>query len=128
MEFRKEPGAWSSSSFTGDYRFFRRALVSVDTFTDDGDDGNGDARGAALQELAFQALLKAQARQTVVPGSGSISRIVLTSPAHQTNDWATGSQVVRYAALPKGMYRYEMTVGLEIRPDLNNPPDPLTLF
>lgn len=128
IEYRREPGAWASDSFAGDYRFSRRALVSIDTFTEDGDDGNGDARGALLQEIVMQYLLRAWRDQTVVTGCGSINRLVVTSPAHRTNDWATGNQVVQYSSLPKGMHRYESTVGLDISPDRTNPPDLLALF
>lgn len=129
LEHRKEPGAWTSSSFAGgDYRFVRRVLVSVNTFTDDRMDGNGDERGAALQEIAFQRIMGAWRNQVVIPGAGSISRVALPSPPHYVNNWATGTQVVRYASLPKGVIRYEATYGLEIAPDQSNPPDLLALF
>lgn len=120
--------AYASEQFGGDHRYVRRAAVTVQSFAEDGDDGEGQARCEALQEIALQALMTAHRNQVVVPGVGVISKFVATSPYHPTADWATGSNVVRFANLPKGMYRYEATYGLLYRPDVRSAPNLLAHF
>ncbi len=123
---RREPGAYSSASFglAGDDRYLQRAVVKVNTFTDDPD---GDAKGALLQDVIRRRLSACWRRQITVPGMGSIARIQTSAPAQRVSDWATSTGVVQYANLPKGAHRYEATYGLVVRPSTTSR-DPLAVF
>lgn len=123
---RREPGAYSSASFglAGDDRFIERAVVKINTFTQDPD---GDARGALLQDVIRRRLQACWWRQIVVPGLGAIARIQTSAPAQRVSDWATSTGVVQYANLPQNSHRYEATFGLAIRPSRTSR-DPLALF
>lgn len=105
-----------SGSYTrqsGDERFLRASLLSVETFTTG---VNAENDGYDLQESARLALWQAWDSQIEVPGVGSISRILNSSEAALVSDFATSTGVVQYASLPKNAARTEAIYQLFMRP------------
>lgn len=125
---RRVPGAFANASFgSNEERFVQRGMIRIETFTNDGQDGNGDLRGSKLQEICRRRLLTVYRKQVVVPGVGHLCELRNSSPAHRTSDWQSSTGVVQYANLPHNMHRYETTYGIIMRP-ASNPVDPLAIF
>lgn len=123
---RKESGAFASDVFGDpDSTYLQRAVIHIETFTDDPD---GDQKGAWLQEILRVRLRTCWKKSIVVPGLGHIGRVRISSPPHRATDWATSTGVVQYANLPKNMHRYEATYGILVRPPLGFKPDPTEFF
>lgn len=110
---RRERRSGNGEARNADDRFVEPAVVSINTLTSGLE---GDADGAALQEMCRVALRQAQASQLTFPGLGHISTIENATAASRVSDWATSTGVVQYATLPKGVVRYESVFRLLIRP------------
>lgn len=113
---RQDKKSGNAVIYSGDARFLRPALLSIDAICT-GPDADQDA--GMLQEAVTQIIMRAQREQTVVPGVGYISAIENVGNAARSSDWATSTGVVQYASLPQGAVRYDSTMRLYIRPDTN---------
>lgn len=98
---------------SGDERFLRSSLLSIETFTVG---VNAENDGYALQESIRLALWQAWRDQVTVPDAGSISTIISSSDAALVSDYATSTGVVQYASLPKNAARTEQIFQIFIRP------------
>lgn len=98
---------------SGDERFLRSSLLSIETFTVG---VNAENDGYALQESIRLALWQAWRNQVTVPDAGSISTIISSSDAALVSDYATSTGVVQYASLPKNAARTEQIFQIFIRP------------
>lgn len=107
---------------SGDERFLRSSLLSVETFTVG---LNAESDGYNIQESVRLGLWDAWRNQTSVPGAGSLARIITSSDASLVSDYATSTGVVQYASLPKGAARTESIFQVFVRPPaqstLDNP-------
>lgn len=107
---------------SGDERFLRSSLLTVETFTVG---LNAESDGYNIQESVRLGLWQAWRDQVSVPGAGSLSRIITSSDAALVSDYATSTGVVQYASLPKGASRTESIFQVFIRPPtqgtLDNP-------
>lgn len=110
---RRERRSGTASVDSDDDRFLKPAIVSVNTITAGVD---ADELGEQLQEACRIAIREAQLNQTVIPGCGYISEITNSIDPSRVADWATSTGVVQYAALPKGLTRWEAVYRILIRP------------
>ena len=110
---RAERRSGTVSHDSADSRYMKPVIISINTLTS-GLEAESD--GDDLQEMCRVALIEAQRKQKVFPGFGHISNIENSTVASKVSDWATSTGVVQYAALPKGVVRYESIFRLLIRP------------
>lgn len=110
---RRERRSGTVGLDVSDDRFVQPAIVSVNTITAGID---ADEEGEELQEACRVAIRMAQLNQLVIPGAGYISRIENSVMPSRVSDWATSNGPVQYAALPKGLVRYESVYRLLLRP------------
>lgn len=123
VKVRVENAAQASGSFGGrEVRWLRRAVFTVETFTQDPD---GDYAGSRLQDIVVRRMLSAFVKQEVVPGVGHMGDFVILDPPHRASDWATSTGIVQYASLPQGVHRYESAFLIAHRPDMTTSIDPL---
>lgn len=98
---------------SGDERFIRSSLLSIETFTVG---VNAENDGYGLQESIRLGLWQAWRDQVSVPDAGSISQLISSSDAALVSDYATSTGVVQYASLPKNAARTEQIFQVFVRP------------
>ena len=110
---RADRRSGAQSFRSGDERFLKTSLLSIETFTTG---LNAENDGYDLQESVRLALWQAWHDQVTVPDAGSISKILNSSEASLVSDYATSTGVVQYASLPKGAARTEAIYQVFTRP------------
>lgn len=110
---RADRRAGGQARQSGDERFLRSSLLSIETFTVG---VNAENDGYALQESIRLGLWQAWKNQVSVPDAGSISTIISSSDASLVSDYATSTGVVQYASLPKNAARTEQIFQVFVRP------------
>ena len=108
---RRVPGI---NDWIGDPRgLFDAGRIAIHVFTVE---PNQDTKGAVVSEAVRRVLMGAWNNKTVVPGAGAIVNLEMIREPTRRPDFATSAGPVQYADLPHGMWRYESTYNVLVRP------------